>query len=90
MPVLSWINSNLTTNPNHMSKVSAQNGNWNKVKYRWDLFFLMLFCVYLCSASVNEQIQSYIQEGLGFPSPFFFVFRYKIVLHKVVQLLSHL
>ncbi|WP_201455950.1 hypothetical protein [Staphylococcus aureus] len=26
----SWINSNLTTNPNHMSKVSAQNGNWNK------------------------------------------------------------
>lgn len=35
MPVLSWINSNLTTNPNHMSKVSAQNGNWNKARLRW-------------------------------------------------------
>jgi hypothetical protein len=37
--VLSWINSNLTTNPNHMSKVSAQNGNWNKAKFRLVLIY---------------------------------------------------
>ncbi|RIM42142.1 hypothetical protein BUY22_13250 [Staphylococcus cohnii] len=51
MPVLSWINSNLTTNPNHMSKVSAQNGNWNKAKLRWVVFAFM----YSFSASVTSR-----------------------------------
>lgn len=47
-----------------MSKVSAQNGNWNKAKLRW-VFAFEFFEVVQRSASVTGQIQSYIQKGLG-------------------------